>query len=143
MNSPSYLSGALFMKAYRLLRANVTGCLNEFDINPTSWVMLGIIREARDGIRLIEVADTMNVKAPLVTTLVQDLVAKNLIELFPHGSDKRVKLLMVTQNGKQFIKKVETSMDLSLRKVLQGVHAEELAAFKTVLEAIVSNSNED
>lgn len=142
MNIPTYLSGALFMKAYRLLRFNVTTCLNNFNINPTSWVLLGIIRETKDGIRLAEVAHIMNVKAPLVTTLVQDLIAKDLIELLPHHTDKRVKLLLLTPTGKVFIKKVEAALEKSLRDILAGTTDTELAAFETVLEAIVRNSTD-
>lgn len=142
MNIPTYLSGALFMKAYRLLRFNVTTCLNNFSINPTSWVLLGIIRETKDGIRLAEVANIMNVKAPLVTTLVQDLIAKDLIELLPHHTDKRVKLLLLTPTGKIFIKKVEVALEKSLRDILAGTTDTELAAFETVLEAIVRNSTD-
>ena len=142
MNIPSYLSGALFMKAYRLLRGNVTACLSTFDINPTGWVILGLIREAKDGVRLVEVANSMNVKAPLVTTLVQDLIAKDLIELLPHRTDKRVKLLMLTNEGKIFMKKVETAMEKSLSGILAGVTPADLAGFETVLEAIVKNNTE-
>lgn len=140
MNIPSYLSGALFMKAYRLLRANVTDCLNAYEINATSWVLLGIIRETKDGVRLIEVANTMNVKAPLVTTLVQDLIAKDLIELLPHHTDKRVKLLMLTSTGKIFMKKVEIAMEKSLRGILAGTTPKDLKGFEAVLEAIITNS---
>lgn len=142
MNIPSYLSGALFMKAYRLLRGNVTVCLNTFDINPTGWVILGLIREAKDGVRLVEVANSMNVKAPLVTTLVQDLIAKDLIELLPHRTDKRVKLLLLTNEGKIFMKKVESAMEKSLSGILAGVTTEDLSGFETVLEAIVKNSTD-
>ncbi|MBC7707782.1 MarR family transcriptional regulator [Polaromonas sp.] len=143
MNIPTYLSGALFMKAYRLLRANVTSCLTAYDINPTSWVLLGIIRETKDGVRLVEVANTMNVKAPLVTTLVQDLIAKDLIELLPHHTDKRVKLLMLTSTGKTYMKKVEVALEKSLSGILAGTTPTELAGFEAVLEAIVNNSTDD
>lgn len=142
MNIPSYLSGAIFMKAYRLLRMNVTSCLSQFGINPTSWVLLGIIRETKDGVRLVEVANTMNVKAPLVTTLVQDLIAKDLIELLPHRTDKRVKLLMLTPTGKVFMKKVEVAMEKSLSGILAGVTPADLTGFEAVLEAIIANSSE-
>lgn len=142
MNTPTYLSGALFMKAYRLLRLNVTGCLSQFDINPTSWVLLGIIRETKDGIRLAEVANIMNVKAPLITTLVQDLMAKQLIELLPHHTDKRVKLLLLTPVGKIYMKKVEAALDESLKGILVGTTEVNLDGFETVLQAIIRNSTD-
>lgn len=142
MNIPTYLSGALFMKAYRLLRLNVTGCLSQFGINPTSWVLLGIIRETKDGIRLAEVANIMNVKAPLITTLVHDLIAKELIELLPHHTDKRVKLLLLTPAGKVYIKKVEAALEQSLQGILAGTTDTDLSGFEAVLEAIVRNSTD-
>ncbi len=142
MNIPTYLSGALFMKAYRLLRLNVTGCLSQFGINPTSWVLLGIIRETKDGIRLAEVANIMNVKAPLITTLVHDLIAKEMIELLPHHTDKRVKLLLLTPAGKVYIKKVEAALEQSLQGILAGTTDTDLSGFEAVLEAIVRNSTD-
>ena len=142
MNIPTYLSGAVFMKAYRLLRLNVTTCLIQFGINPTSWVLLGIIRETKDGIRLAEVANIMNVKAPLVTTLVQDLIAKELIELLPHHTDKRVKLLLLTPYGKTFMKKVEGALEQSLKGILAGANDNDLAGFEIVLESIIRNSTD-
>ncbi len=141
MNIPTYLSGAKFMKAYRLLRANVTACLSKYDINPTGWVLLGIIREAKDGVRLVEVANLMNVKAPLVTTLVQDLIAQDHIVLLPHRSDRRVKLLMMTSSGKVFMKKVDAELEQSLSGILAGATAQDLQGFKAVLEAIIANSS--
>ena len=139
MTIPSYLSGALFMKAYKLLRIEVATCLQTYDLTPTSWILLGIIKQAQDGIRLAEVAALMSVKAPLVTTIAQSLIAQGHLELMAHHSDGRVKLLILTPSGKDFIRKVELTMDALLTDMLDGANKAELNGFKKVLETLVSN----
>jgi len=140
MDIPSYLSGALFMKAYRLLRIEVATCLRRYNLTPTSWVLLGITKQAKDGIRLSEVATQMSVKAPLVTILAQTLVADGHIQLISHHSDGRAKLLVLTPSGKDFVKKVELSMDALLTDMLKGANESDLNGFKKVLETLVGNS---
>lgn len=140
MNIPSYLSGALFMKAYKLLRIEVASCLQRYNLTPTSWILLGITKQAKDGIRLSEVAALMSVKAPLVTTIVQILVADGHVQLISHHSDGRAKLLILTPSGKDFIKKVESTMDVLLTSMLEGANKSDLKGFKKVLETLVNNS---
>ena len=67
------------MKAYRLLRQHVYAVLTEYDLTPSYWSMLGIITEARDGIRQVDIARTMHVKAPLVTSMAKQLQGRDLI----------------------------------------------------------------
>ena len=140
MNIPSYLSGALFMKAYRLLRIEVANCLQVYNLTPTSWILLGITKQAKDGIRLSEVAAQMSVKAPLVTILAQTLMADGHVQLISHHTDGRAKLLILTPSGKDFVKKVEMSMDNLLTGMLKGTNEVDLNGFKKVLETLVSNS---
>ena len=76
MNVPSYKSSILLTRAYRVLRARVYSCLEEYELNPTAWSLIGTVYESKDGIRLSQVAETLGVKAPLVTVLVDKLVEK-------------------------------------------------------------------
>lgn len=140
MHIPSYLSGAVFMKAYRVLRLNVVACLSKYDLSPTLWALLGILHQSKDGIRLSEVASTLNVKAPLVTNMAHDLLAKGYIQRIPHPTDKRAKLLILTAPGRQFIKKVEVDMERTLTILLNGTTADDLASYKKVLDTIIRNS---
>ena len=141
MTIPSYLSGALFMKAHKLLRLEVATCLQRFNLTPTNWALLGIIKQSKNGIQLSEVAAHMSVKAPLITNLAQDMITHGHVQLISHRTDGRAKLLSLTPSGKEFIRKVETAMSEVLTKVLAGITEEELVTFKKVLETIVHNSN--
>jgi DNA-binding MarR family transcriptional regulator len=141
MNIPSYLSGAVFMQAYRILRMQVVNCLNEFDLTPTSWVLLGLLEQSPDGMRLSHIAKRLNVKAPLVTNMAHRLLEEGLINRIPHHTDKRAKLLVLTSKGKQFMAQVEKQMEGTLSALLNGVSEQDLVSYKKVLDAIILNSN--
>lgn len=142
MNIPSYISGTIFMKAYRTLRLRVAGCLERYDLTPTMWSLMGIVLQARDGIRLSEVARRLEVKAPLVTMLANTLLDRGYVTRIPHPIDKRAKLLIVTPKGRKFMQTVETEMNNELAVLLHGVTADELKAYKNVLDTIIKNGQQ-
>jgi MarR family transcriptional regulator for hemolysin len=139
MNTPSYVSGTIFVKAYRVLRMRIAGCLQHYELTPTMWSLLGVVSTARDGIRLSEVAQTLNVKAPLVTMLSHKLIERDLITRIPHHLDKRAKLLVMTPKGKTYMKTVEGAIEAELQTLLTGLNDQDLQAFKNVLDTIIVN----
>lgn len=139
MNIPSYVSGTIYVTAYRTLRGRIAGCLQRYELTPTIWSMLGIIMQARDGVRLNEVARILDVKAPLVTMIANDLINRDIIRRIPHHIDKRAKLLVMTPKGKTFVKNVEKDMEKELNYLLNGVTEAELKAYKKVLDTIIAN----
>jgi DNA-binding MarR family transcriptional regulator len=142
MNLPSYLSGAIFTKAYRVLRNHVIICLARYELTPTTWSLLGIVVTAQDGIRLKEVASKLGVKAPLVTMMAHGLIERELITRIPHPIDKRAKLLVMTQKGKRFVKAVENELSTELSYLLRGLTEDDLDTYKRVLDTIISNGSE-
>ena len=139
MNIPSYVSGTIYVTAYRTLRGRIAACLQRYELTPTIWSMLGIVMQARDGVRLNEVARILDVKAPLVTMIANDLIDRGIIRRIPHHIDKRAKLLVMTPKGKTFVKNVEKDMEKELNYLLHGVTEAELKAYKKVLDTIIAN----
>src|SRR5882757_11015334 len=134
MELQTYLTGMVFTKAYRVIRTHVAVCLEQYNLTPTSWSLLGTVLQARDGILLADVAKALGVKAPLVTRLAQALMERQLVERVPHLTDKRAKLLVVTSQGERFIAKVDAQLRMELGYLLRGVSEADLAAYKRVLE---------
>ena len=139
MTIQSYISGTIYVTAYRTLRGRIAACLQRFELTPTTWSLLGIVMQARDGIRLNEVARILGVKAPLVTMLANELIDRGIINRIPHHIDKRAKLLVMTAKGKKFVASVEREMDNELKYLLDGVTELELRAYKKVLDTIIKN----
>ncbi len=139
MNIPSYVGGSVQARAYRLLREHVYESLAQYDLNPTYWAMLGIIVEARDGVRQVEIARQLHVKAPLVTAMAQQLEAKGIIQSVQNQFDARAKLLALTPEGKKLVKAVEISLNSILEKLLYGLTEKELSIYHKVLLTIIAN----
>jgi MarR family transcriptional regulator, transcriptional regulator for hemolysin len=139
MNLPTYMTGTIQTKAYRLLREHVYATLEQYELTPTYWSMLGIIMEARDGVRQAEIARSLYVKAPLVTVMARDLQQRGLIRSVQNQFDARAKLLALTPDGKKFIKTVEISLTKSLNLLLSGLTEKELDAYHKVLLTIITN----
>lgn len=141
MTIPTYKSGILQVKAYRILQARVSKTLGTFQLNPTEWSILGLIFENNNGIRHSELAKMLQVETPLITMLVNGLVEKELVERHNHPTDKRAKLLFVTQKSKTLIPQVEKVLSETLLQLLNGLTQKDMTIYKKVLEVIVTNAS--
>jgi MarR family transcriptional regulator for hemolysin len=139
MNLPTYIAGTLQTRAYAILRTHVYDILAKDDITPSHWSMLGIIVEARDGIRQSEVAKAMSVKPPLITVMVRYLEGRGLIQTVPNQFDARAKLLSVTPEGKKLIKQTDLDLSRRLERLLTGLTESDLFAYHKVLSTIIAN----
>jgi DNA-binding MarR family transcriptional regulator len=141
MNIPSYKSSILLTKAYRVLRLRVYASLQEYELNPTQWSLIGIVNDSKDGIRLSEVASVLGVKAPLITTIVHTLSKRGILNRIPNQIDARAKLLVITPKGKTLVKEIENSLTTTLSSLLGNLTKEEMLVFQKVLETIIKNEN--
>jgi DNA-binding MarR family transcriptional regulator len=101
--------------------------------------MLGIILEARDGIRQSEIAHALKVKPPLITIMSRKLHQQQLIQSVQNQFDTRAKLLSITPYGKKFMKTVETELYADLSELLTGLTEQDLITYHKVLETIIAN----
>ncbi len=139
MNLHTYVTGTIQMRSYRLLRQHVVTVLNEYDLTPTHWSMLGIIFESRDGIRQTDVAKLLQVKPPLITMMTRELQDRGLIIAVVNQFDARAKLLTTTPTGKKYIKTVEANLSRMLKKLLDGLTEADLLTYHKVLTTIIAN----
>ncbi|GAC1499610.1 MAG: hypothetical protein NVS1B10_02520 [Candidatus Saccharimonadales bacterium] len=139
MNLPTYITSNAQTKAYRLLKEHVYSVLDEYDLTPSHWSMLGIIAEARDGVRQVEVAHTMHVKPPFVTAIGHQLQGRGLITRVANQFDARAKLIALTPEGKKFMKTVEAALSSHLNVLLAGLTDAELTTYHKVLTTIIAN----
>jgi len=143
MDIPSYLSGIIFTRATRILRANVSNALSAHNLTPTKWSFLGTVMQAPDGIRLVSVAKQLGSKAPQITAIAQELADRGFVQRLPHHSDGRAKLLIMTPQGKQFVQAVEKDVEQQLVRLLDGLTDADLLTYKKVLETIIRNGTAD
>jgi len=141
MNLPTYITGTIQTKSYAILRENVYVVLDKRDITPTYWAMLGVIFEAKDGIRQAAVAKAMNVKPPLITIMVRQMEQRGIIQTVQNQFDARAKLLSVTPEGKRFMKDTESELNKQLTMLLVGLTESDMRTYQKVLLTIISNGS--
>lgn len=141
MNLPTYITGTAQTKAYRLLREHVYAVLAQYELTPTYWSMLGIIMDARDGVRQVEIANTMHVKAPLITAMAKQMQDRDIVQSVQNQFDARAKLLAITPSGRKYIKMIEIELNNELEKLLVGLSENDLITYHKVLTTIISNDD--
>lgn len=141
MNQPTYKSGLLQTKAYRILRGCVNEILEKYSLSTPEWGLMGQVTEKKDGVRLSEVAGALDVEAPMITVLADQLEKKGLIDRHNHPQDRRAKLLFLTKKGSGTVVEVEALLQKKLRELLQGLTQEDMVIYSKVLETIIANSS--
>lgn len=141
MTQRTYQSGILFTQAHKLVRTQIYEVLEPYGLNPSYWSILDATVAAPEGIRLASVAKIMDVKAPLITMLSNDLIEMGLIKRVPHHSDKRAKLLVITPLGRKVFQEVELKLGQTITQLLNGLNANEIHAFQKALEVIIRNAS--
>ncbi|MCW8328479.1 MarR family winged helix-turn-helix transcriptional regulator [Photobacterium sp. SDRW27] len=76
-----------------------------------------------------------------ISILIKDMVSKGWIERKPNQVDKRSKLLVLTDTGRELIDKVRQEEAVISARMQQGLSEEELAAFQTIIQAMIKNLN--
>lgn len=140
MNLPLYTAGILQTRAYRILQSRVNDCLVTHGLNHGQWVMLGVISETNDGIRLNSTAEVLGVKAPLVTAMANELIAQGFIVRASHQSDRRAKLLTVSEKGRELLAEVHKCLFGILAPLLDGISDKEMQTYQKVLTTIIANN---
>jgi DNA-binding MarR family transcriptional regulator len=140
MTTPSYISGLLFTKAHKLVRARIYDILEVYSLNPTLWSVLSAARRADSGIRQSIVAQQLGVKPPMVTMLADDLISLGLVKRLAHHSDGRVKLLVATPKGLKLANELETKLDREIHALMAGLSPAEIMIFQKTLETIITNA---
>lgn len=142
MTLPTYVSGLLFTKAHKVVRARIYSLLEKYDLNPTYWSILSATLRATEGIRLAKVASTLGVQAPMITVMANELIERGLINRIPHHTDRRAKLLVITPKGKKLAATIETELNTAIAELLNGLSTNEIASFQKTLQMIIANAAE-
>jgi len=141
MNIPTYLSGLLQVKAYRVLQMMAQEVLQHFDLKPTQWSIMGQLYANKAGLRAADVAEALGVEGALVTMMVQELVKRDLIAKTAHINDGRARMLKLTLKGRAVVDHIERVLNANLKQLLHGVTSDDLLAYQRVLETIIANSH--
>jgi DNA-binding MarR family transcriptional regulator len=134
-----YMNGITQVKAYRILQAQVAAVVRDHGLGSVSeWFVLSDVYHNKQ-VMAKDIAALLDVEAPLITRLVNNLSQNNLVEISPHLTDKRIKYISPTRQADELVPRIETSLEALLSKTLHGVRQTEMANYQKVLETIIKN----
>ncbi len=140
MTQPTYKSAIAQGKAYRILRQGITEALEDSSTSMPEWTLLSLVNE-RGTMRLNEVASELGVEAPLVTVLVKQLQAKNLVHVEADATDSRAKIITLTKSAQKLLPSLESSVGTHVEQVFKGVGERDRAVFYRTLERLCENND--
>lgn len=137
---PSYKKANLQLIAYRRIQHALAALLHRFHLSTTQWIMLGIIRDTAQGVRVTDMARALQVEMPLITTTARALIQKGLLRSDQHSKDKRSKVLTLTPAGMAEVSEVEAYLESNLCKLEEGVSQSELSTYFQLLQTLSRNA---
>lgn len=136
----SYTSAALQFITYKKIQMKFNEILKQYGLNTTQWILLGKLSEKQTGLRATDLAKFMHVEVPLVTMVSQPLLARGLLDSTVQPSDKRTKLLMVTDQAQELMQTVERQLQDQFASVLKDISRQDLHAYFKVLRSMMANA---
>jgi len=109
---------------------------SEFGLSQAvAWpaVMIG---RMGDGVRPGAVAEMLGLEPSSVVRVIDQLINAGLVERREDASDRRAKMLYLTENGRKRVAQIEKAMIPFRRKMLDGIDRADLEACMRVFDAL-------
>ncbi len=136
-NFSTYHIGLVQAQAYKMLQQHFRAGLKPYGITIPEWSLLGVVFD-HGQMTLTEITHVLKSKASHPTVLVDNLVARGLLDRVTHPEDKRTKLVTLTPKGRALVPEIEAAVRASIRKAIEHVPRAELEAYYRVLSMLAS-----
>lgn len=110
--------------------------LKDLGVGQAGWLAIAMIAKSKSALSQRELADLLGVEGPSVVAMVDRLERAGMVVRAACPTDRRVKLLHLTDSGRALYAKVRTQADAFRASVLASVDPVALAAATELLEAL-------
>ena len=118
-DSPQQEAMLSILRTSDLLENRLARLLRQHDLTPSQYNALRILRGAGKPLPCLEVANRMIQVAPAITRVIDQLVARALIEKHQSPEDRRVFLVGLTTRSRRLLKKLDSPIQ-NLHQSLMG-----------------------
>jgi DNA-binding MarR family transcriptional regulator len=127
-------------KTIKMLACLVNDVLveNQIDLTREQWVFLVKLHK-KDGISQHELASITERDKTSLTRFVKTMERKNLVKRKVSESDKRIKLVCLTEKGKEVYKKSLPIMQKTIQELQQGLSELEVQMVISILQKFQTN----
>lgn len=109
-----------------------------YDITYEQWSTLMYLLNC-DGNSQNEIAEKTHRDKVSVTKIIDNLEKRQLVIRKQDESDRRVKRIFITKNGKKLVPNLKNIAEKTLNEAFSDIKKKDLDSFKTVLSNIVEN----
>lgn len=137
-NSPTYRMAVTQSRANRAFKLKMAQLLRQHGLTMMQWTIIGLVHDGgKDGLRISDLAQELDTSMAFVTTTVNMLEAKGMVQKSSHERDSRAKLVRIVDAFKPKVAEVERDLYAHIEKWLgEKVNAKDLATYRQVLGAI-------
>tara|TARA_R110002073_G_scaffold199633_1_gene358782 strand:- start:2348 stop:2821 length:474 start_codon:yes stop_codon:yes gene_type:complete len=121
------------MRTSDLLENRAARLLRNYQLTPSQYNVMRIMRGEGKPMPCLEVADRMIQVAPAITRVVDQLVARGLISKTQSSEDRRVFLVQLTVAGKALLRKIDAPIDRLHQTLLGHVSQRDLKSLIATL----------
>lgn len=137
----TYATGLLQTKAYRVLKQRSAEALKPYGLTSLDWALLGALHDLPEGLRLNQASEVLGVEASMVSIVIESLEQDKYLSVTRSHSDRRVKIIPLTEHGKKSIPIIEQHLRTHLRPLLAGASKLDVLAYLRVLRTIVEQDD--
>lgn len=110
--------------------------LKDLGVGQSGWLTIAILAKSKSELSQRALADQLGVEGPSVVSMLDRLETAGLVLRAPCSTDRRVKLVHLTDAGRALFAKVRKQADAFRASVLGDVPPEQLAAATALLEQL-------
>lgn len=131
----TYRAGILQSRAYRALNTYMTKSISGYGLSVPQWAALGVLYDEKQT-RPSALAETLGVKTPVATRLLNELSRKDLTVRSPYSEDKRGAVVIITPQGVKLVRTIERDLRKNMQDFLSGIKISELLTYIKVLSKL-------
>ena len=120
----------------RAWRLGLDARLKDLGVGQSGWLTIAIIAKSKTELSQRALADQLGVEGPSVVSMLDRLEQAGLVLRAPCPTDRRVKLVHLTDAGRELYAKVRKQANAFRASVLAGVEPEALAAATELMETL-------
>ncbi len=100
--SPKATESAMnLVRTAELLEKRIAGLLQPFGLSPATGLVLSILADTDTPVSPNQIAERLIISRASVTSLIDSLEKRGYVRRQPHGSDRRMLLIELTETGRQ------------------------------------------
>ncbi len=110
--------------------------LKDLGVGQAGWMAIAAIAKANEPMSQTALAHRLAVEDPTMVTMIDRLVKAGLVLRVPSASDRRVKLVVLTDAGMHLFTKVKTEADAFRMELVGNIDKKKLEMVTEFLESL-------